>query len=302
MDTLVAGEVTSADGTRIAFHRSGAGPPLVLVHGAFTGRDHPTLREVAVALSPWFTVYNYDRRGRGGSGDTPPHTAEREIEDLAAVVALAAAGDPVTPRASPGPPGREPPGRPEAPPGRAEAPPGGPVMLFGGSSGAALALAAAARDPAVAKLALWEPPYHVGACAPSLPAGFAATLEGLVRRGRRGDAVELFMVAAAEVPADAVTAMRAGPSWPGLEALAHTLAYEAAVMGPGNALPTELLAAISLPTLVLNGADSPRWMRDAGRAVAAAVPGATHRVLDGQPHAVAARSLAPELLEFFVAG
>lgn len=275
MDTLVAGEVASADGTRIAFHRSGSGPPLVLVHGAFTGKDHPTLREVAVALSPWFTVYNYDRRGRGGSGDTPPHTAEREIEDLAALVALATL--------SAGPSGR-------------------PVMLFGGSSGAALALAAAARDPAVAKLALWEPPYHVGAGAPSLPADFAATLEGLVRQGRRGDAVELFMVAAAEVPADAVTAMRAGPSWPGLEALAHTLAYEAAVMGPGNALPTELLTSISLPTLVLNGADSPRWMRDAGRAVAAAVPGATRRVLDGQAHAVAARSLAPELLEFFVAG
>ncbi|MBB6349552.1 pimeloyl-ACP methyl ester carboxylesterase [Nonomuraea muscovyensis] len=293
MDTLVAGEVTSADGTPIAFHRSGTGPPLVLVHGAFTGKDHPTLREVAVALSPWFSVYNYDRRGRGGSGDTPPHTAQREVEDLAALVALAASGGPASPSAR---------GSSGGPVTLSGEPSGGPVMLFGGSSGAALALTAAARDPAVGKLALWEPPYHVGAGAPSLPAGFAATLEGLVRQGRRGDAVELFMVAAAEVPAEAVTAMRAEPSWPGLEALAHTLAYEAAVMGPGNALPTELLTSIRSPTLVLNGADSPRWMRDAGRAVAAAVPGAAHRVLDGQTHAVAARSLAPELLEFFVAG
>ncbi|MFG3440803.1 alpha/beta fold hydrolase [Nonomuraea sp. NPDC047897] len=298
MNTLLAGEVTSADGTPIAFHRSGAGPALVLVHGAFTGKDHPTLREVAVTLSPWFTVYNYDRRGRGGSGDTPPHSAEREVEDLAALVALAASGG------SSGGPSDGPSGGPVdgASDGPADRPPGGPVMLFGGSSGAALALAAAARDPAVAKLALWEPPYHVGAGAPSLPTGFAATLESLVRQGRRGDAVELFMVAAAEVPADAVTAMRTAPSWPELEALAHTLAYEAAVMGPGNALPTELLTSLRLPTLVLNGADSPAWMRDAGRAVAAAVPGAGHRVLAGQTHAVAARSLAPELLEFFVAG
>ncbi|MBN6057595.1 alpha/beta hydrolase [Nonomuraea sp. RK-328] len=267
MDEPGTGEVISADGTPIRYDRCGTGAPVVLVHGAFTDRTHPLLREVATALSPWFTVYNYDRRGRGGSGDVAPYTVEREIEDLAALLAEA----------------------------------GGTAMVFGGSSGAALALRAAAGGLPIGKLALWEPPYHAGPGAPDLPADFAERLESLVKEGRRGDAVELFMVRAAEVPADAVAAMRGGPGWAGMEALAHTLAYEAAVMGPGNALPAGPLASIGQPTLVLNGGASPGWMLDAGHAVARAVPGAERRVLDGETHAVSSRALAPELLEFFVA-
>ncbi|WP_336210563.1 alpha/beta fold hydrolase [Nonomuraea sp. LPB2021202275-12-8] len=262
------GSVVSADGTAIVFDRRGSGPAVVLVHGAFTGRGHPTLTGVATALAPWFTVYDYDRRGRGGSGDTAPYTVEREIEDLAAVMAAA----------------------------------GGPAIVFGGSSGGALALEAAARLPAVAKLAVWEPPYHVGPGAPGLPDDFGARLDELVRRGRRGEAVELFMVAAAQVPAGTVADMRATPFWAGMEALAHTLVYEAAVMGPGNVLPGERIAAIDRPALVLTGADSPAWMADAGRAVARTLPGAAHRVLEGQTHNVAPEALVPELLEFFVAG
>ena len=111
------GEVASADGTTIVFDRYGAGPAVVLVHGAFTGRAHPTLSAVAAALAPWFTVFNYDRRGRGGSGNTLPYAVSREIEDLMAVVGTA----------------------------------GGAAMVFGGSSGAGLALAAAARNPAVTR-------------------------------------------------------------------------------------------------------------------------------------------------------
>ncbi|MGW0482518.1 alpha/beta fold hydrolase [Nonomuraea sp. NPDC003214] len=259
--------VTSADGTAIAVDRHGSGPALVLVHGAFTGRGHPLMAAVASGLAPWFTVFDYDRRGRGASGDTPPYSAEREIDDLAAVVAAA----------------------------------GGRAMVFGGSSGAALALEAAVRMPQISKLALWEPPYHVGADAPGLPADFAARLADLVGRGSRGEAVELFMTAAAETPAETVAAMRAGPHWAELEALAHTLAYEAAVMGPGNALPAARIAGLDRPALVLNGELSPSWMGAAGRAVAACVPGAAHRVLEGQTHNVAAGALLPELLEFFVA-
>ncbi|MET7465476.1 alpha/beta hydrolase [Nonomuraea sp. NPDC005501] len=267
MDEPRTGEVTSADGTPIVYDRSGTGPALVLVHGAFTGREHPLLRVVAATLSPWFTVYNYDRRGRGGSGDARPYAVEREIDDLAALLAEA----------------------------------GGQAMVFGGSSGAALALRAAAGGLPVSKLALWEPPYHVGPGAPQLSPDFASRLESLVKEGRRGDAAELFMVEAAEVPAEAVAAMRGLPEWAGMEALAHTLAYEAAVMGPRNALPAGPLASIGQPTLVLNGGASPRWMLDAGRAVARAVPGADHRVLEGETHAVSPRALAPELLEFLVA-
>jgi pimeloyl-ACP methyl ester carboxylesterase len=265
MSETSAGQVTSADGTTISFDAAGAGPGIVLVHGAFTGRAHPTLRSVATALAPWFTVYNYDRRGRGGSGDTQPYAVEREIEDLAALVATA----------------------------------GGTAMVFGGSSGAGLALSAALVNPAITKLALWEPPYHADPSAPRLPGDFAGRLTALVDAGRPGDAVERFLVDAADAPAAAVAAMREQPSWAGMEAIARTLAYEAAVMGPGNALPAGRLATIAQPTLVLTGGASPGWMAGAGRAVAAAIPGAAHRVLPGQTHNVAPGALAPELLEFF---
>ncbi|MBF8192197.1 alpha/beta hydrolase [Nonomuraea sp. K274] len=262
----LSGTAISADGTAIAFDQYGSGPAVILVHGAFTDRAHPTLAAVAGTLAPWFTVLNYDRRGRGGSGDTPPYAVEREIEDLAALIEAA----------------------------------GRSAMVFGGSSGAALALEAAVRIPAITKLAVWEPPYHVDDGAPPLPLDLAARLTALVEAGRRGEAVERFM-AAAGVPDAAVAAMRADPSWPHVEKVAHTLAYEAAVLGPGNALPAARLAAVTQPTLVLNGRDSPRWMTNAGLAVTAAVPGATRRVLDDQAHNVAPEALVPELLEFFVA-
>lgn len=174
-------------------------------------------------------------------------------------------------------------------------------MVFGGSSGAGLVLQAAAQNPAISKLAVWEPPYHVDDSAPRLPHDFAAQLGALIRKGRRADAVELFMLEAAEAPAEAVAAMRRQPSWSDSEAVAHTLPYEAAVMGPGNALPAERLAAITQPTLVLTGGDSPAWLTNAGKAVAGTIPGAVHRVLDGQTHNVSPAALAPELLEFFTA-
>ncbi|MDF5754654.1 alpha/beta hydrolase [Spongiactinospora sp. TRM90649] len=256
--------VTSADGTRIAYDRYGSGPALILVNGAFTGREHPVLAGVAAALAPWFTVVNYDRRGRGDSGDTLPYAVQREVEDLAALIAEV----------------------------------GGTAMVFGGSSGGALALTAALCDPAITRVAVWEPPYHVDASAPYLPDDFAARLTALVDEGRPADAVEVFMVRAAEVPAEAVAAMRGEPFWAAAEAIARTLAYEAAVLGPGNALPGGL-AAVRQPTLVLNGAESAAWMTSAGRAVAALIPGASHRVLPGQAHNVSAEALAPELLEFF---
>jgi alpha-beta hydrolase superfamily lysophospholipase len=264
---VITGTVRSADGTVITYDRSGAGPAVVLVHGAFTGREHPTLAGVAAALAPWFTVYNYDRRGRGASGDTEPYAVQREIEDLAAIIAAA----------------------------------GGSAMVFGGSSGAALALAAAAGNPGITKLAVWEPPYHVDGSAPALPPDFGARLDDLVRSGRRGAAVAAFMIEAAEVPAEVVAGMRADPSWAGAEALAHTLVYEAEVMGPGNALPTGLLGEIRQPLLVLTGGSSPAWLANAGKAVTATVPHAVHRILDGQTHNVAAEALSPELLEFYTA-
>lgn len=257
--------VRSLDGTRLAVDRGGRGPAVVLVHGAFTDRAHPTLRGVAAGLAPWFTVANYDRRGRGASGDTLPYAVEREIEDLAAVVDAL----------------------------------GGTALVFGGSSGAALALEAAARLDGITALALWEPPYHVDPTAPPLPDGFADTLDALVADGRPGDALERFLIDAVEVPPAAVAALRDQPPWAAMEALAHTLAREARVLGPGNRLPAERLAGLDRPTMVLNGDRSPGWMARAAEAVAAAIPGSCHRVLPGQAHDVAPDALVPELLEFF---
>ena len=146
MSDLRTGTVTSADGTVIVFDQSGVGPAVILVQGALMDRADPVMSGVAAGLSRWFTVFSYDRRGHGDSGDNQPYTVEREAEDLAAVIAAA----------------------------------GGSAAVFGGSSGAALALRAAVRNPAISRLALWEPPYHVGSSAPRLPYDFAAQLDRLV--------------------------------------------------------------------------------------------------------------------------
>jgi pimeloyl-ACP methyl ester carboxylesterase len=257
--------VTSADGTVIAVDRSGAGPAVVLVQGALNGRADPVMSGLAAGLSRWFTVFSFDRRGRG-SGDTRPYAVEREAEDLAAVIAEA----------------------------------GGQAAVFGGSSGAGLALRAAVRNPAITRLALWEPPYHVDDSAPPLPGDFAEQLDRLVEAGRRADAVELFLVRAVQASPQDVAGMRGHASWPAMEAAARSLAYEARVMGPGNALPAELLAGITQPALVLNGGASPAWMRRAGQAVADAIPGAVCRVLEGQSHSVTPTAIVPELLEFLI--
>jgi hypothetical protein len=258
----IAGRLTSADGTAIGFDQCGTGPAVILVQGALMDRTDPTMSGVAVGLSRWFTVFNYDRRGHGDNGDTQPYAVERETEDLAAVIVTA----------------------------------GGSAAVFGGSSGAALAPRVAARNPAISKLALWEPPYHVGDGAPKLPDDRASRLDQMVTEGRPGDAVELFMVVAVQATAEAVAAMRLPPFWPEMEAAAQTLAYEAYVMGPDNVLPSGLLAAVAQPTLVLNGGNSPAWMTSAGEAVAHAVPGGVHRMLADQAHNVAPRPSSPSCL------
>ena len=268
MTEIRTGMVTSADGTVIAFDQYGAGPAVVLVQSALMDRADPVMAGVAAGLSRWFTVFSYDRRGHGDSGDTQPYAVGRETEDLAALIVAA----------------------------------GGSAAVFGGSSGAALALRAAAGNPAITRLALWEPPYHVDDTAPRLPHDFAARLDRLVHADRRADALELFLVEAVRVGPETVAGMRAQPFWPAMEAAAQTLAYEALVLGPDNPLPVDLLVRISQPTLVLNGGASPAWMGRAGEAVAAAVPGAVRRVLDGQAHDAAPAALVPELLEFFKLG
>ncbi|SDC54168.1 alpha/beta fold hydrolase [Rhodococcus tukisamuensis] len=262
MATVTSHQVTSADGTVIAYERSGDGPPALIVGGAFN--DRRTAGPLAAALASEFTTIAYDRRGRGSSGDTAPYAPEREIEDLAAIL------DDI----------------------------GRPTHVYGLSSGAVLALEAAAAGLPVARLAVFEPPYSDG---PRTSDDYLTRLAELTAAGRRGDAVELFMTEAVGVPAEAVPSIRQSPAWVPMKAIAHTLLYDALVVESG-AMPRERLATISVPTLALASAGSPPWLREAAAAVAEVVPGAGMGIVDGGFHDVTPEVLAPVLSEFFGAG
>jgi pimeloyl-ACP methyl ester carboxylesterase len=252
--------VTSKDGTTIAFERLGSGPPVVLVCGGSVDRTADAT--IAQELASHFTVFNYDRRGRGDSGDTLPYAIEREVEDIDAVIGAA----------------------------------GGSAFLWGSSSGAVLALIAAESVP-VTKLALWEPPF-VPEGVPRPPEDQVSQYETMVAEGRRGDAVEYFMTKVIGMPAEVVAGARTQPWWAATEALAHTLAYDARIMGDYS-IPKDLVASVKVPTLVIaGGADFP-WMRQTAETLAAALPDGQVRILVGQGHDVDPGVLAPVLTEFF---
>jgi pimeloyl-ACP methyl ester carboxylesterase len=251
--------VRSADGTSITVDRAGQGPALVLVMGAFCDRNAP--RSLVKVLSPDFTVYSYDRRGKGDSGDTAPYAAEREIEDLAAVLELA----------------------------------GGRPAVFGHSSGACVALEAAEAGLPISTLVVYEAPYVVAGTRP-VAADAGERLAEFLAAGDRGGAVRYFMVTCILESDEKVDAMQAGPGWPYLTGMAHTLPYEVAVCR-GNGMPTRRLATIATPTLVLGGGDSPAWFQTSVRAVGEAIPGARVSLLDGQTLGVADDVLAAVLRE-----
>jgi pimeloyl-ACP methyl ester carboxylesterase len=254
-------KVISNDGTPIAYETSGTGPALVLVGGAFCDRHFAD--PLAELLKERFTVVKYDRRGRGDSGDTQPYSVEREIEDLAAVIEAA----------------------------------GGSAYAFGVSSGAVLAVDAATAGTPIRGLALVEPPYAVHETRTEIP-NLAGEYTRLCREGRRGEAVELFMTKAVGQPPEAVEQVRGTPMWPALEAMAHTLAYDATITGDGR-LPTERAASIAVPTLAIDSTASPEWLRAAAQAIAAAVPDARHVSVPGQFHQPDNQALATEISSFF---
>ena len=255
--------VTSKDGTSIAFDRIGAGAPVVLVSGGST--DRTANAPLAEQLASDLTVFNYDRRGRGPSGDTPSYAIEREIEDIEAVIEAA----------------------------------GGEAYLYGTSSGAALALDAAASGAPMTKLALWEPPYILD---PNMrpPADQVEQYETMLDEDRRGDAVEYFMREVVRMPAEFVAGARTQPWWPATEALAHTLPYDARIMGDYS-LPQDRAAKVSVPTLVLVGGASFPFMHETARALAEAIPNGEVRTLEAQTHDVAPDAIATALREFFLA-
>ena len=254
--------VNSADGTAIAFEQAGSGPPLVLVDGALCYRAAGPMRPLAALLRESFTVYTYDRRGRGESSDTPPYAVAREIEDLQAVIARA----------------------------------GGSAYVYAISSGAALALLTAAAGPGIAALVLYEPPFMAQIEDGSRIKEYTERLGELLEAGRAGDAVALFMTHVG-IPPEAVAGIRSQPGWSSLEAIAPTLAYDDQVLG-GGSVPRDAASRITIPALVLAGGASPQSLQQASKAAASALPTAEHRTLDGQTHDVAPDALATALVEF----
>jgi pimeloyl-ACP methyl ester carboxylesterase len=252
--------ITSADGVTIAYERSGTGPPLVIVNGALSTRASGA--PLAPLLEDEFTLYRYDRRGRGDSSDAVAYAPELEVQDLAAV--LRATG--------------------EAP------------FVFGQSSGGALALEAAATGVGMRALAVHEPPYVPGSgTAPET----ADALAQLVAGGKRDDAVEQFLRSTG-MPDAMLAQMRASPAWQPMMDLAHTLPYDVRLLNEGR-VPVERLGQIPCPVLATAGTLSPPWALDAVRAVAAAAPDGEYRTLKDQAHSVAPDVLAAVLCERFLA-
>ena len=260
----MTGFATSKDGTRIAFERTGGGPAVILINGALSHRNLYGDQPLAGRLSQHFTVYIYDRRGRGESTDVQPYAVEREIEDVEALLDDA----------------------------------GGSAYLYGISSGAALALQAAAKlgSAKVKKLAIYEPPYGED------KQEFARQKERiseLVRTGEPGEAAAFFM-SAIGTPPEALEGMKRSPEWEAIKKIDFTLAYDFAVLGDG-VVPQDMIKAIRVPTLVMNGDQSLDFMHPTADRVAALIPDSDRKTLKGQTHQVEAEAMAPVLVEFFTA-
>ena len=259
--------VLSPDGTSLSVERIGTGPSLVLVDGAFCGRNFGPARALANELKDAFTVYFYDRRGRGDSSETLPYATEREIEDLQAVLNEA----------------------------------GSSPYVYGISSGAALALEAAAAGVPMRRLATYEAPYTGVRGADGTPGSHREHLEALLREGKRGGAVSYFLVKMVGAPAFLPYLLRLMPGvWKKQVAAANTLPYETRVTNNFTA-PLERLRTITVPTLVMVGGKAAAPMVEGQKAIAGAIAGSEYRVLHGQTHQVSAAAIATQLRGFLTA-
>jgi|HubBroStandDraft_6_1064221.scaffolds.fasta_scaffold580409_2 pimeloyl-ACP methyl ester carboxylesterase len=259
-------KVLSKDGTAIAFDQIGNGPPVILVDGALCYRGMGQSGQLAKLLAQHFTVFTYDRRGRGGSGDTAPYAVEREVEDIAALLNEA----------------------------------GGAAFVWGMSSGAVLALEAADRLSGIKKLALYEAPLIVDNRRSTTEDDWVR-IGAAVAADRRSDAVKLFLKAVG-APGFFIALMPLLPMWSKLKAVAHTLPYDGAIVKDnqrGKPLPASQWASVTVPALVMNGGKSPVWMRNANRSLASVLSNAQYRTLEGQTHMLKPKVHAPMLVEFF---
>jgi pimeloyl-ACP methyl ester carboxylesterase len=256
---------TSADGTTIAYQPYGGvghGPALVFVSGATQGKE--SWSEMAEAMAGLgFTATPYDRRGRGESGDTRPYAVEREIEDLAAVIAAV----------------------------------GGSAGVLGMSSGGALANRATAAGLPITTLSTFETPYRVGDV-PMPPADYVEHLQALYDADDPAAMLEYFMTAGVGQPQEAVDQMKVSPFWQSLLPVGRTVLYDGLCLGSSRApLPVELLGSITVPMLCLGSAGSPPWLRAGAAASAAAAPDGRYVEVEGDFHSAPTAVLAPVLAE-----
>ncbi len=261
-------KVTSKDGTTIGYDKKGRGPAVILVDGALGHRALGFGNELQDRLAQHFTVYAYDRRGRGESSNTQPFAVEREVEDIEALIDAA----------------------------------GGSAYVYGISSGACLALEAAMRlEGKIKKLALFEPPYNDDPTSRQAWYDYTTQMGEALAAERNGDAIEVFMKYVG-TPAPMIEGMRHSPMWASMEAAAPTLPYDAAEMGKDHTVPVDRARKVAAPTLLLDGGANLEvmpFMHASATALARSIPNAQHRTLDGQSHAVEAQALAPVLVEFF---
>jgi len=253
----------SKDGTWIAYKKTGAGPALILVDGAFCSSTFGPMPKLVPFLEKYFTVITYDRRARGESGDTKPYDVQREIEDIGALIEVA----------------------------------GGSVNLFSISSGAILAIRAAASGLNISKLALFEPPF-VGNPTGRRPENAVADLEMMISEKRSGDAVAYYLRKVMGVPAIVPWILRLTPNWAKMKANAGSLPYDAAVCGDFN-IPKTLVGSLNIPAIVIDSAKSPKSLREAVRAVTELLPQGRRITVDGKIHDAPPGILAPLLEKFF---
>jgi len=261
--------LTSRDGTPLAFDKVGTGPALILVDGALGHRADPNQQQLVNLLSVHFTVFNYDRRGRGDSGDTQPYAVEREIEDIDALVTAA----------------------------------DGTAYLYGMSSGAILALRAANKlGSKITRLALYEPPFILDNSRPPLPTDYVEQLNAAIAAGDRSKAVEIFMTQAILIPAGYLDSMKADPMWAGMEQVAHTIAYDGMVSREfmaGQPWASGTWDGVTAKIRVITGENSESFFHTAAQTLADDLANAESTVLAGQDHNVSMDALAPMLIEFF---
>lgn len=257
--------VSSKDGTVLAYDRVGTGPSLILVGGALNDRQNTA--ELARLLGPHATVFNYDRRGRGDSGDTPPYSVQNEIDDLETMIRVA----------------------------------GGSAKLFAHCTAGMLAIEAVAQGLPITRLALYEPPYIIGDSQLRLTEEFKALLTKHLDEGEPGEAVAHFLIRTVGFPPEAVPKFRMMPIWPTLEKLAVTLPYDVTLAADNWMPPQSRLDLLTLPTLLIYGTGSPAWQIESVKALGRSLSNAETRILEGHNHDLEAEAVAPLLKDFVAA-